>query len=255
MPQEMLVRYRSGKETFEVATHPGAVTKYREGTLKSLDEVLVSDVVFTDYHKRLRASELELKSVFGENYNKEEVLDRILRKGDFQLSAAERRQKLEQKRNEIIEYVHKNFVDPKTHLPIPRMRIEQALETVRPRLDMDQSADRQVALMMSKLSACMPMKKHQVEGTLRVPHGVLGASNAVIRSYCTVAREHYTSEGAVLEIMISPGDYDAFIKALNNASKGNFHLDIAGAAASAAASTEEKPGKKTKPKGTKGRHG
>ncbi|KAF6001249.1 hypothetical protein F1559_001824 [Cyanidiococcus yangmingshanensis] len=254
MPQEMLVRFRHNKYNFEVATVPGTVTKYREGLLRSLEDVLVTDVIFTDYHKGARASDKELQSAFGEGFKKEEVLERIVRRGDFQLSASERRQKLEQKRNEIIEYIHKNFVDPKSRLPLPRMRVEQALETIHPRIDMDLPADRQVAQLMSKLVVCMPMKKHQVEGTLRLPHSVLGASNAIVRSYCTVSREHYTGEGAVLDIMIAPGDYDAFIKALNQASKGNFHFDVAGATASAAASTEEKIGKRTKLKGNKNRN-
>jgi ribosome maturation protein SDO1 len=249
----MLVRYRQGKHAFEVATLPGTVTKYREGVLKSIEDVLVTDIIFTDYHRGERASELDLKAAFGEGYRKGEVLERILHKGDFQLSAAERRQKLEQKRNEIIEYIHKNFVDPKSCLPIPRMRVEQALETIHPRIDMDQPADRQVAQIMSKLVVCMPMKKHQVEGTLRLPHTVLGASNAIVHSYCSVSREHYTSEGAVLEVMIAPGDYDAFIKALNHVSKGNFQFDVAGAAASASATSEDLSGKRTKLKGKKGR--
>ena len=240
----MLVRYKHGKHNFEVATHAGTVVKYREGELSNVSDVVTTEVIFADYNKGERASETDLHATFGEGVTHEAMLDKILRNGEFQLSAAERREKLEAKRREVTEFIHRNYVDPKTHHPIPVMRVEQALETVRVRVDPDQPADRQVAQMAPKLMACLPLKKHQMEGVLKVPHASLGASSGIVRAHCNVLREHYSSEGATLEIAFSPGDYDSFMKAMNAATKGNFQFEVAGAAV---ATEPEKPGKGKKP--------
>lgn len=251
MPHDMLVRYKHGKSTFELATHPGTVTKYRNEKDTSLTDVLVTDVVFTNYSKGERASDAELRAAFGEGETKEKILEKIIQKGEVQLSAAERKEKLEARRREIIEYIHRNYVDPKTLHPLPVMRIEQALEAIRPRIDTDQAVDRQVAQMSVKLMACMPMKKHQMGGTIKVSHAFLGSANGIIRSYCTVSREHYTSEGAVLEVLVAPGDYDALLKALNSATKGTFQFEIAGASVKTIAPVETTSNTKGKKKGEK----
>lgn len=39
---DMLVRYKAGKNHFEVMAKEGMVTKYREGDLKNLDDVRTS---------------------------------------------------------------------------------------------------------------------------------------------------------------------------------------------------------------------
>ena len=43
------------------------------------------------------------------------------------MTAAERKAKTEKKRAEIINYIHKYYVDPKTKLPHPVVRIDAAL--------------------------------------------------------------------------------------------------------------------------------
>lgn len=40
-------------------------------------------------------------------------------KGDYQESTKERKEKVEQKRKEIINYIHKYYIDPKTKVPHP----------------------------------------------------------------------------------------------------------------------------------------
>lgn len=56
--------------------------------------------------------------MFGDISN-EEMLKQIIMKGDYQESTKERKEKVEQKRKEIINYIHKYYIDPKTKVPHP----------------------------------------------------------------------------------------------------------------------------------------
>jgi ribosome maturation protein Sdo1 len=46
MSQPQIVRYKSGKTTYEVLTKQGTVLKYRKKQIGSLDNVLMSEEVF-----------------------------------------------------------------------------------------------------------------------------------------------------------------------------------------------------------------
>jgi hypothetical protein len=99
MSATQLVRYKHGKNTFEVMTHVGATQKFRDGKL-GLDNVLQADVIWTNQSKGERAKGAELKESF-DTEDLMECIKTILAKGEIQLTAAERREMLEAKRKEI----------------------------------------------------------------------------------------------------------------------------------------------------------
>ncbi len=45
MDKPQIIKYKAGKNTFEVLTKTGTVLKYRKGQLGSLDNVLLADEV------------------------------------------------------------------------------------------------------------------------------------------------------------------------------------------------------------------
>ena len=48
--------------------------------------------------------------------NSNEIIKQILLKGELNLTTDQRRKMVEEKRKQIIQYINKNFVDPKTKL-------------------------------------------------------------------------------------------------------------------------------------------
>jgi ribosome maturation protein Sdo1 len=61
-----------GKSTFEVLTVPGTVMKYREGKIKDLKEVLVSDQIYKNATKGEKNSSEELAKV-----TLKQILDKV----------------------------------------------------------------------------------------------------------------------------------------------------------------------------------
>lgn len=115
-------------------------------------------------------------------------LEKIITKGEYQLSAGERKAKVEAKRRMIIEYFRKNYAEPRTKRPIPITRIENALVEAKIRVDPDQPADRQAQEITSKLTAIMPMTKMTLDGTITLPHASAGAAAGIIGKYCKVVK-------------------------------------------------------------------
>ncbi len=82
---DMLVRLKRGKTTFEVMVEEGKVTQYRDGTVKNLSEVVLTDVVWVNAQKGKRASADQLKKAF-QTDNVQDVIKQIIDVG-YLLSA------------------------------------------------------------------------------------------------------------------------------------------------------------------------
>lgn len=242
---DMLVRYKHGRTTFEVPTKEGSVTKYRDGDLKSLDDVVVTDIIFTHYTKGERASGDQLKSAFNTD-DMQKCLEQIVRKGDVQLSSGERREILAKKRAEIVEYIHKNYVDPSKSpaLPIPVTRIENAMNEMKARINADTPADKQATDMISKMVEVMPMRKAtMMTGEIKLSHKHVGSASNIIQTHSKVLKEDYNAQGAVYHVEVSPSGYDVLMSALTRATKGEFEFNVKGAGPSSDATQGQKGGK------------
>lgn len=244
MTTHQVVRHKIGKLSFEILTKPGAALKYREGKLE-FSEVLFIEEIFKNPTKGERYSSEELKDAFGTD-SAQECMKIILDKGDLQLSALERKEKIEKKRAEIVNYIHKYYADPKTKTPHPVIRIENALVQLKVKVDPDIPSEKQAHEVLKKLPEILPLKKLETQATLTVQHRYTGVVNGIIQPWCKIIKENYTTEGSVLEISFVPGDYDSLMNSLQRSTKGEFQFEIVG---QEKASSDEIESEKQKKKG------
>ncbi|KAL0248821.1 hypothetical protein GEMRC1_004055 [Eukaryota sp. GEM-RC1] len=239
MSNTSIVRFTFGKSTFEILTKPGSISQYRKGQL-GLSNCLVGDEVFKNASSGDRPSDAELIEAFG-TADQFKVIEKIANEGEVQLTASERRELVAAKRRAMIAYIHKNFTDPKSGLPIPVTRIENAFDQIHLRIDPFQPAERQVQeQVMKPIVSLIPMKKSEIEGTVFIPHSVLGKCLSIIHQYANVNKENYTGEGCELHVTLAPGDYDQFNRELSAASKGEVSINIGGTSEPAADTTQSK---------------
>lgn len=262
MSEYQVVKYKCGKNTFEVLCKMGTAQKYRDGKL-GINNVLVSDDVFLGhYQKGDRPSPSDLVAAF-KSSDMAVCAKYILDHGEINLSQDERKEKVEQRRKEIVNYIHKYYIDPKTKTPHPVTRIENALTTLKVHPDPDKDFDREMQDIVKLLPGILTIKRCEVEATLSVQSAFMGAAEGIVRKHAKVNREKYSGADCIMEISLLPGDYDALVADLSRVTKGNFTIDIVGApgespakstspAAAAAGGKGKKGGKGAGPKG-KGR--
>lgn len=250
MTNYQVVKKKVGNTTFEILVNPNTVTKYREGKL-GVDKTLFSDSVYKNASTGDVPNASELQSAFGTEVERD-VVQNILDTGDYQLSAAERKEKVEKKRKEMINYIQQYYVDPKSKTPHPVKRIELALEKIKFTIDLHKPAEQQVQDIYSKLVLQIPLKRCEVRATLQIPHQFLGKAHGPVHQWCKVISEKYDANGTIMEVSMIPGDYDKLLSALNNICKGEYSFDVEGQSGTAA-SSEDTGGKKKGKKGKKGR--
>ena len=101
--------------------------EYKLGKKKDISSVLISDEIYTDYGKGTKPSTEKLLAAF-KTEDKTEIAQIMFEKGDLNLTTDQRRKMVDQKRKQIVEFIAKTYVDPRTHLPHPPLRIELALK-------------------------------------------------------------------------------------------------------------------------------
>jgi len=158
----VLCRLKKGGAHFEVLCHAAQIERFREGSIASRDDVLMSPELFKDAKRGERPSAEDISSAFGDA-DASKAIDEVLLKGDFQLSTAERKKKTEDKRAEIVTFITSNYIEPHTEKPIPRTRIENSMEQMKGfKIDPFRSAATQAEEISKKLKDMFPLVKNEV---------------------------------------------------------------------------------------------
>ncbi len=134
-----VVKYTFEGEKFEILVKPDPALNYKLGKVKDISSILVSDEIYQNSGQGTRASSEKLQKAF----KTEDVLiiaEKILQKGDLNLTTEQRRKMIIEKRKQLITLIAKTFVDPRSHLPHPPLRIEQAMTDARVNIDPFRSA-------------------------------------------------------------------------------------------------------------------
>src|SRR5207245_2694756 len=121
-------------EKFEVLVKPDAVQRIRDGKQVDLLRELAIDEIFKDAHKGSKASEEKMMDFFGTT-EPLAVAKQIVQRGEIQLTTEQRRQMLEAKRKQIVQYIAANAINPQTGAPHPPQRIENAMEEAKVHVD------------------------------------------------------------------------------------------------------------------------
>jgi ribosome maturation protein SDO1 len=220
--KEIKVKYEKNGKHFEILVNE-KVFDYLEGKV-SIKEVLIVEEVFRDISKGERASEEDLLSVF-ETTNIEKIAEEMIKNGYIQIPTEIRRKWVEEKRKQIIDFIAKNAIDPKTKLPIPPQRIELALEQVKVKIDPFKGVEKQAEEIVKKLILVMPIKFEKIKLAIKVPGEYYGKVYNFIHKEAKIKNEEWTNEGDWIAIVEIPGGFKVkFIDELSRLTNGEIQV-------------------------------
>jgi ribosome maturation protein SDO1 len=221
-----IVRLTHEGEHFEILVKPDPALDYRLGKIKSLSDVLASDMVYSDADKGTRPSEDKLKKAFGTT-DTLKVAETILRRGMLQLTTDQRRHMIEEKRKQIVFFISRNCVDPKTNLPHPPTRVEQAMEQIHYSIDPFKETEEQARDIIKLLRPIIPIKMEQVSVSVRIPPEYATRAYGSVKGFGTIRNEEWRADGSWTAIVEMPaGLYGPFLEKLGELTKGTGQAKI-----------------------------
>ena len=203
MADVTVVRYSFEGEKFEILVKPDPALDFKLGKKKDISSVLVSDDIYTDSNKGTKPSTDKLLKAF-KTEDLAEIAQTILKKGDLNLTTDQRRKMVEEKKKQLVEFIAKTYVDPRTHLPHPPLRIEQALKDARVSIDPQKSVDEQVKELVEKLRSIIPLKSENLSLEITIPAQFASQSYAVLKSVGSLKKEEWQNNGSLKAILEIP---------------------------------------------------
>ena len=198
-----VVRYTYSGDKFELLVKPDPAFDYKIGKISEISKVLVSEEIYTDSNKGNRATNEKLEQVFKTN-DPTKIAQIIMKKGELNLTTEQRKKMISEKRKQLVTFIAKTYVDPRSHLPHPPLRIEQAIEDGRISIDPFKNINDQVKDIVEKLRPIIPLKSENLVLEIWVPAQFVAQSYTVLKSTGTLKKEDWQSNGSLKAILEIP---------------------------------------------------
>lgn len=216
-----VVRLTLDGDKFELVVKPDPALEYKLGKRADISSVLVSDEIYSDANKGSRASGEKLMKHF-KTTNATEVATQIIARGELNLTTDQRRKMVEEKRKQIVQFINRSFVDPKTHLPHPVMRIEAAMDEARVSIDPFKKAEDQAKGVVDALRKILPLKSETVKLTVTIPPQFSAQSYSILKSTGDFRGEEWLADGSLRATLeMNAGMKGQFLDRLGSVTKGS----------------------------------
>ena len=219
-----VIRLNLDGNKFELLVKPDPALEYKLGKRTDLSSVLISDEIYSDANKGSRVGVEKLVKYFNTT-DPTEISKQILSRGELSLTTEQRRKMVEEKRKQIIQYINKNFVDPKTHIPHPLTRIESALDQARLIIDPFKRPEEQIKTILDSLRKILPLKSESVRLTITIPPQFSAQSYSVLKAAGNFNGEQWLSDGSLKVIIeINAGVKGVILDRIGSVTKGSAHV-------------------------------
>ena len=198
-----VVRFTYSGDKFELLVKPDPAFDYKSGKLSEISKILISEEIYTDSNKGTRATNEKLNQVF-KTTDPAKIAEIIMKKGELNLTTEQRKKMTSEKRKQLVTFIAKTYVDPRSHLPHPPLRIEQALDDGRVSIDPFKNIDEQVKEVVEKLRPIIPLKSENIILEISVPAQFVAQSYTVLKSTGTLKKEDWQTNGSLKAILEIP---------------------------------------------------
>ncbi|RLE77205.1 MAG: ribosome assembly factor SBDS [Thermoprotei archaeon] len=224
--KQAIARLKVRDKKFEVIVDPDKAWLFKKGEQVDIHELLLGEFVYYDARRGLKASETELKQFFKTD-DVYEIAKYIIKRGELQLTAEQRREMIEAKKRQIVEFISRNCIDPRTGLPHPPKRIELAIENAKVSIDPFKPVEVQVNEVIKALARILPLKIAKALVAVKIPPQYVGKAYGVLSKIGKIIRSNYLSDGSwSVELEVPAGLQGTLVEEVAKMTKGKGEVRI-----------------------------
>jgi len=224
--EHSIARLVLGPEKFEIFIDPEKAWQIKQGARVDIREAMISDVIYKDAKKGLRASREALQKAF-KTLDPYEIGKIIIQRGEIQLTAKQRKELIESKRKQIVAYISKNCIDSKTGLPLPPTRVELLLDEAKVPIDPFKDAKEQALEIIKVLRTKIPIKISKTLLEIRAFPQHASKVYSLVPRYGEVLKSQWLEDGSWKgEVEVPAGLQLELIDKLNAMTQGNIEIKV-----------------------------
>lgn len=221
-----LVKYNSHGKRFEIVVNPEKAWLFKQGEQIPIEEIVEGYNIFENFSKGLKADVPGLETIFG-TIDEETIIKTMIEKGNLQITQEQRKRFLKEKRDEIIAYLVRHAVNPRTKLPHPALRIEKAMDDAGVRIDRKEPASDQARLILKEIQKILPIQIESATIEFVVPAKDTGRLYGYIQGQGDVLKEEWGKDGSLTIIIRVPAGVVAkLLEDMSDQSKGRVRSTV-----------------------------
>ncbi len=194
----VIARIKVGGKHFEILVDVDKALALKKGGNVSINEVLAVDRIFTDAKKGDNASSKDLEEAF-KTQDSGEVATQIIKRGDIEIPIEYKHKELSDKAKQIVNFLSKNSVDPRTGRPYTPERIENAIKESGVNIT-NKPIDSQLKEITEKIAKIIPLKIETKKVKITIPARYSGQAYGIVQTY--KEKEEWMNNGD-LEIVLN----------------------------------------------------
>jgi len=220
---DVIARIKLKGKNFEIMVDCDKAVNFKKSGKKDasmIQDALAIDVVYNDYKKGFKASLNDLKDAF-KTEDVYEIAAKIVSDGEIQLTQEYRDKEREIKLKQIITFLAKNCVDPRTNAPYTAERIASAIKQAGVKINENQNAEEQALQIIRSLETTIPLKIDTKKIKLIVPASYTGQIYNLLKNF-KKEKEEWLSDGSLSCIINLPAGMQLeFYDKLNGMTHGS----------------------------------
>ncbi|MGC8812793.1 MAG: ribosome assembly factor SBDS [Candidatus Aenigmatarchaeota archaeon] len=215
----------SGRK-FEILVDPYKALEFKKGAKINVDEILAYPAIYRDVRSTECVPENELQKLFGTT-DVFKVAEKIIKEGELQLTTEQRRQMVEQKKNQIANIIARKGINPQTNTPHPPQRILNAMEQAGVNIDPFVDAELQVDKVLKEIKALLPIKFQKVTIQFKIPPQYSSKVFSIVKRSVDVKSEKWLDDGSLeISVEVLAGVQDEIFQKISSLTHGNFESKI-----------------------------
>ncbi len=210
-------RIKQHGKHFEIIVDLDKALKFKKGISANVD-FLEIDKIFTDSKQGRKAPEKDIMEAFGtEDVNS--IAGKIVKSGEILLTQEFREEAKDSKIKQVVDFLSRNAVDPKTGNPHTPQRITSSLEEAHVNIK-NVPIENQIGEIIEKLSTILPIKLETKKVRIIVPAIHTGKAYGILNPYKET--ENWMSNGDMeVTVRIPAGLVMGFYDKLNSVTHGS----------------------------------
>ncbi|MDI6807079.1 MAG: ribosome assembly factor SBDS [Candidatus Aenigmarchaeota archaeon] len=213
-------------QKFEIMVDPEKALEMRRRKEIDIGDVLAFPGIYRDVRSAERVSEQDLQKIFGTT-DINQITRKIIERGELQLTTQQRREMIENKKNQIATIISKRGINPQTNLPHPQQRILKAIEQAGVAIDPFQEAESQVEMVVKAISSILPLSFQKVKLKIKIPPQYVGKASSILKSLCERVEEKWLGDGSLqANVEIMGGMQEELFQKLSSLTHGQFESRV-----------------------------
>lgn len=222
----VIARLNYSGRRFEILIDPYKALELKRGMKVDMNDILAYPAVYKDVRSTENVPESELQKAFGTT-DVFKIAEKIIKEGEIQLTTEQRRQMVEQKRNQIANIISKRGINPQTNSPHPPQRILNVMEKSGVNIDPFLDAESQIEKVLKEIKPIIPISFQKVIIQIKIPAQYAGKSYSILKNYGSLTDEKWLNDGSLqVNLKILAGMQDELFEKVSSLTHGQFESKI-----------------------------